>query len=433
MEHFNRLRLRGGFSVYYQALIFLILVFSLSASAIAESDNKDEKSPDVKKSGFVDFLKNGEFKINLRYRFEYVNDGTTTSTGNDARASTLRTSLSYRSRPFHGFAGFIEFENISVPGKSDSYNNKGAGHLWNGVGDHPVVADMKLTEVNQVYLDVTAIPDTVIRAGREEIILDNVRFVGNVGWRQNHQSFDTVSVVNKSIPRTTITYAHLFKANRIFGDSKPMNGNLLNAAVQVCDSARLAAYAYLLDYDNPGDFGMTSNTFGFRLSGARRVHEEWNVLYDAEYAKQLDGGNNPNNVDADYYRLEGGVSLDDALTFKAGHEVLEGSPDEGQFNTPLSTLHVWNGWADMFLVTPAGGLRDTYFSLGGKYGRFGINGIFHLFRSDTGAIDYGKEADLLFTYSSPWKQLFGFKTAFYRADSYSGDTDKIMIYTAYSF
>ena len=34
---------------------------------------------------------------------------------------------------------------------------------------------------------------------------------------------------------------------------------------------------------------------------------------------------------------------------------------DGQLQTPLATLHAFNGWADMFLTTPANGLQDLYF------------------------------------------------------------------------
>jgi hypothetical protein len=39
--------------------------------------------------------------------------------------------------------------------------------------------------------------------------------------------------------------------------------------------------------------------------------------------------------------------------------VLEGDGTIG-FATPLATLHAFNGWADMFLVTPINGLKDLY-------------------------------------------------------------------------
>ena len=108
-----------------------------------------------------------------------------------------------------------------------------------------------------------------------------------------------------------------------------MNSNLINAAFQIFKSVKLSAYAYLLDYCNQNDFGSTTNTFGFRISGSREIHKSWKILYDAEYARQADGGNNPNSVEENYYRLEGGVSKGNFLTFKAGHEVLGGSPGTG--------------------------------------------------------------------------------------------------------
>ena len=432
MKMFQRLRHCSRATSRTGALCAVLLTMLSGFAAGAQAQDDAAKSNDAKTPGFVDSLKQGDLSVSLRYRFEYVTDDTTTSTGKDARASTLRTSLSYRPRPFHGFGGFIELENVSVPGEN-TFNNKGAGHLSNGVTDRPAVADVKLTELNQAYFELTAIPDTAIQAGRKEVIFDNHRFLGNVGWRQNHQSFDTVSVVNRTIPRTTITYAHLFNVHRIFGDSKPMHSNLLNAAVQISDSARLVTYAYLLDYENAFDRLISGNTFGLRLSGTRKVQGDWGVVYSAEYAKQLDGGDNPNEIDADYYLLEGGAKLGGRATFKAGYEVLEGSPQEGQFNTPLATLRAFNGWGDKFLSTPANGLRDTYVSIGSSYRTFGMEGVFHWFNSDTGGIGYGREMDLHFTYRSPWKQMFALKTAFYRADGFSEDTDKIMIYTTYGF
>ncbi|MEJ2111963.1 MAG: hypothetical protein P8Z37_19040 [Acidobacteriota bacterium] len=419
-------------NVSHRVFSVLVLALMLGGGAIAQSKDDGADPPNQKIVRFADALKLGELTLNLRYRFEYVTDQTTASTGKNAMASTLRTAFSYRSRPFHGFAGFVEFENVSVPGKN-LFNNKGADHLFNGMIDRPVVADPKLTEVNQVYLDLTALPDTVIRAGREEVVLDNHRFVGNVGWRQNHQSFDDVSIVNKSIPKTTLTYAHLFTVRLIFGDSKPMNSHLLNASFQVLDFVKLTAYAYLLDYNNQSDLGLTTNTFGFRISGTRSIRKEWKSFYDLEYMRQVDGGDNPNTINENYYRLEGGVERDNCLSLKVGHEVLGGSPEGGQFNTPLATLHIWNGWADKFLTTPMNGLKDTYFSLGNNTKRFNLSGAFHWFRSETGAVNYGKEMDLLAAYTSPWSQVFAIKTAFYRADSYSEDTDKIMLFTTYRF
>ena len=47
--------------------------------------------------------------------------------------------------------------------------------------------------------------------------------------------------------------------------------------------------------------------------------------------------------------------------FRVGWERLSGSEREGQFQTPLATLHAFNGWADKFLSTPVNGIEDLYF------------------------------------------------------------------------
>ena len=46
-----------------------------------------------------------------------------------------------------------------------------------------------------------------------------------------------------------------------------------------------------------------------------------------------------------------------------GIEYLEGNGTIG-FSTPLATLHKFQGFADVFLTTPASGITDAYGKLG---------------------------------------------------------------------
>ena len=50
--------------------------------------------------------------------------------------------------------------------------------------DRPVVADPADTEINQALIRYQG-DKWRVAAGRQEILLGDVRFVGNVGWRQN--------------------------------------------------------------------------------------------------------------------------------------------------------------------------------------------------------------------------------------------------------
>ncbi|MCP5118773.1 MAG: hypothetical protein GY953_48800, partial [bacterium] len=156
------------------------------------------------------------------------------------------------------------------------------------------------------------------------------------------------------------------------------------------------------------------------------------LLYELEYATQSDAGDNPRKIDAEYLHAVLGGQLR-GVTVKAGWERLDGSSRDGQFNTPLATLHAWNGWADKFLATPTNGLEDLYLALDGKVGKIGWKAVYHDFTAATGGADYGQELDLQLTCKASWNQTFGLKAALYDADTFATDTDKLMLWTAYQF
>lgn len=87
-------------------------------------------------------------------------------------------------------------------------------------------------------MQYSGLPGTVAKIGRQVITVDNHRFVGHVGWRQNNQTFDAGLVKNTSIPGLTLTYGYIDKVNRIFGNDSP-NGDwdseshILHAAYKI--------------------------------------------------------------------------------------------------------------------------------------------------------------------------------------------------------
>lgn len=79
---------------------------------------------------------------------------------------------------------------------------------------YPVVADPESYEFNRLHLTNTSLPGTTLTLGRQRILMDDHRFVGNVGWRQNEQTFDALRVVNKSVNALTVDVAYLNQVNR---------------------------------------------------------------------------------------------------------------------------------------------------------------------------------------------------------------------------
>jgi hypothetical protein len=50
--------------------------------------------------------------------------------------------------------------------------------------------------------------------------------VGNVGWQQNEQTFDALSIVTQALPQTQGTYVYLTNVNRVFGENHPTSSDL---------------------------------------------------------------------------------------------------------------------------------------------------------------------------------------------------------------
>ncbi len=383
---------------------------------------------DEEAATFGEALTQGKPSLNLRYRFESVDDDNFADTG---LASTLRAALGYSTKSWKGLSATVEFQSVLDLGYENKHNDKGAGGDWNGVSDRPVIADPSITDFYQGFLLWKIGSAVDLKFGRQAILLDNVRFVGNVGWRQFHQSFDALKVTTGAIPHVKLTYAYVWNQNRIFGDTKKMGTHLLNLGGKLAEHNALKGYAYLVDYDKLADSGASTLTFGVHDEGAVPF-ASWKLLYDAEIAKQSDAGDNPNNVDAWYYRGVLGAKIG-GFTAKLAYEVLEGEAGKGAFTTPLATLHAWNGWADMFLKTPANGLEDLYLTLAYRTGPWKATAIYHDFSANTGGADYGTELDLVASWTSSWKQVFALKAAMYDADEYARDVTKFWAFTSWKF
>ena len=363
----------------------------------------------------------------LRYRYEFVDqDGFAT----DAHASTLRTRLAYRSADFSNFGFLIEFDDVRLIG-NDLYNS-----TRNGVTNRPVVADPKGTDVNQALIFYKGIENTVIRAGRQRITLDNHRFVGDVGWRQNDQTYDALSVTNTSLPRTIIEYAYIDNVNRIFGPDSgtpaaefQSDSHILNAKYAWSLNWNVTAYAYFLDLENAPQ--ASNKTFGIRVNGSHAVSDSSAASYTMEYAYQENYGDNPNSYSADYILLEGALTIA-GITGKLGYEVLGGGSIQA-FQTPLATLHAFQGWADKFLSTPIDGIEDLYFSIATKIHGANVALRYHRFSPEVSGPDYGTEWDLVIKKVFAKRYSLVFKYANYDARSHATDTQKAWVMLTANF
>lgn len=285
--------------------------------------------------------------LDSRLRYESVDqDGL-----DRADALTLRTRFGVRSARLSGWQVLAEGE--AVGSLVEDYND-----TINGKTGFPVVPDPETLELNRLQASFNGLPGTEIIIGRQRLVLDNARFVGNVGFRQNEQTFDAVVVRTDALGPFRTTYGYIDRVQRIFGDDSPAgvwrsDSHLLNVSG---DSrfGKLTGYGYWLDFENAP--AQSSATVGVRLEGRRAATEGLALNWALELARQSEHGDNPNRFDVGYGLVSGGVSQG-PLAVNLAFERL--GADSGQaFQTPLATLHAFQGWADVFLTTPTDGLTD---------------------------------------------------------------------------
>lgn len=361
----------------------------------------------------------------------------------DADAVTMRLRAGVEATT-HGLSLLAEAE--STLAIVDNYNDTIPGNNgYLGAEPYSVVADPENIELNRLQLSYKG-KTAKVTVGRQRIVLDDARFVGNVGWRQNEQTFDAIRAEAKLGP-VAFDGTYAISQRTVFGADAPneyFDGNmfLVQAGVDA-KIAKIKAFTYLLDYDTRLAF--SSQTYGVLANGAIPLGDKFKLNFAATYAKQKDYKANPNSFSADYFSGELGASVM-GFGLKAGYEELGADKDATcvgptpcrAFQTPLATLHAFNGWADLFLTTPENGLRDYYGGVSKKFGDAGLlkglNAavVYHKFESDIGSVNYGQEWDASLGFSVKSYAVL-LKYANYDAKSFGTDTEKFWLQLAFKY
>lgn len=382
--------------------------------------------------GLADALTAGKAHVNLRYRYEHVDQD---NFSENADASTLRFRLNYATGSWKRWSGFGEFDYIGELFIDDF--NSGAGTSPDRT-QYPVVADPEGADLNQLYLDYQPGEATRLRFGRERINLDNQRFVGGVGWRQNEQTYDGFGLTTKALPKTELIYHYVTQVNRIYGERSTSgkddeNTHLLNARIALTDAWSLTPYAYYIDSDDtPAASTMTAGT---RATGSIAVGGG-SIALVAEYATQSDTANAPVDFRADFYLvdamwvLKNGLSLGIAFESLGGDETVAGAA----FRTPLATLHLFQGWADQFLTTPDAGIDDVYATIKYGFAKWNLQATWHDFSAQAGNASWGTEFDFSAVRALGDRYSVQLKGAIFDADSSSYvDVDKYWLMLSADF
>jgi hypothetical protein len=331
----------------------------LSSFQTALTEETSQNNPALRQPGETGFLRSltrGTITFNNRFRTETVQQ----SGFDNARAITNRLQLGYDTRPFNGFSAYVDFVDVRPIGP-ERYNAAGL----NNQPERALVPDPRLTVLNQLYGQFrTDEADILVRVGRQRIIHHSARFVGNVGWRQNEQTFDAITLnTSFGIDNLKAEYNYIWQVNRVLGPDHPLgiftsDSHLAHLTYDnLIPGSRLTAFLYALDFDEIPSLSTT--TYGFRLNGSVDVSDDVSVRYSGSFAVQEEAGDNPFSFSNNYYLIDLGAEKQNRGEIGAAIEHL-GGDNIASFETLLATLHAFQGWADQFLSTPPGGLDDFH-------------------------------------------------------------------------
>ena len=416
----------GGMNLTTRALLggVAFAAMAWAGAAYGQDDEPEIPPPPPPPPTISDAIAGGKLILESRLRYETVDQA---NIAKKADALTLRTRFGWETGEFNNFRGLIEVEdvrqlgaeryNIAVPGPG--------GVSLNGKTTYPIINDPEVTELNRLQVSWTPNGMFSTTVGRQRILFDDQRFVGNVGWRQDEQTFDAARF-DVGYGKFKATYVYVDKVNRVLGEARDWTGetHLLNATWSISEQLKLQGFYYGLEFDN----SVINST---ETTGARATGKVWaglvQVAYGATFANQEPYADNPAVFDLDYYQADVSGTFD-IYTVRLNYESLEGDGVRG-FTTPLATTHAFNGWSDAF-VSPGGnkshvdGLEDLSLSFVMRprfryayWMNTELTVRYHDFDSQRTGVDLGHEWDAQVTAAITPKLSFLVKYADFRREA----------------
>ena len=361
--------------------------------------------------------------LDLRLRAEQVNqDGL-----DDTTALTLAGRFGAEAQFGNGWSALIEGEAV--------------GHLTDDFSDtvdampgKAVIADPEAFELNRLQVAWKG-EEASATLGRQRIIFDDARFVGNVGFRQNEQTFDALRLGFSGLENVTAEYVYIDKVHRIFGDESPMgefesDSHVVRVEVETAVGSFVATGLFL-NFDESA--AASGRTLALGWSDSWEL-EAGTLGLNARFALQSEYDGRGPAQDLGYQSYGASFARGD-FTLIGGIEILDGASGRG-FATPLATLHAFQGWADVFLTTPAAGIRDLSIGIKGsgldlidsaKPANWAF--IYHDFDSDNGRLSYGSELDAVFRMPISDRLTFEAKGAVFNGED-GGPADRTKFWLA---
>ena len=159
----------------------------------------------------TDSIAKGQLLLEVRPRYALI---TETAKREKTDVWTLRTSLGWQTAPFYDMRVTAEYLTVGFLGASGRVNTDPSRFF---ASNYPLLPDPPHSGVNQLFADYSGLPSTRIKLGRQILRIDDERFISDVDFRQTPQVFDGITVVNTSLPQTSIQLGEYRRVRTVLG------------------------------------------------------------------------------------------------------------------------------------------------------------------------------------------------------------------------
>ncbi|WP_430810901.1 MULTISPECIES: hypothetical protein [unclassified Carboxylicivirga] len=348
-------------------------------------------------TGYAQFKLSAELRPRSEYSHGLKTPATDDTKGSFITSQRTRLNLDFKNEDF---AIGIVMQDVRNWGAEQQLTDNANRDLW----------------LHEAWAEWFIDPQFSLKAGRQQLVYDDHRMLGSVGWAQQGRSHDVAvfkysglfnahlglaynnSSLNSNIYRGPDAYKAMqyLWVNRI-GDSYAASFLLMNLA-----------RPYWVDAEQLDQETTQTTTIGTHLkTSLGEVQLAGNFYYQFGKNPAI----NETDISAFNVSVDATTALNDIFNVGGGYELLSGTDQEGadknnSFNPFFGTNHKFNGLMDYFFVKNHinnVGLHDIYLKADAKPGKVKFNAALHFFSAHgdmvSGNQGLGTELDIFCGYS----------------------------------
>ncbi len=250
---------------------------------------------------------------------------------------------------------------------------------------------------HQAWAQYNFNPEWSVKMGRQEIVYDDHRIFGSVGWAQQARSHDAFIVKYKK-DKHSIHLGLAFNADNQSGVGTLYSNRAGYKSFQYLryhgDFNKLGLSFLILNTENELSVNAEIVSYNMQTIGPRFTYKTGDLSTNAAFYIQT-GESKDNTVSAYYYTLNANYKISNfklglGFEFLSGKDQNDTETDLKSFAPLFGTNHKFNGWMDYFYVGNHGnsvGLVDINFPMTYAKNKLSVKLIPHLFSAAADVYD----------------------------------------------